>query len=396
MTKVLDFGLQALGNGFLESQDFEQEYFFPMEIGFSEVSMMMQLMEQPLLEKMFHENYAFYSSTSRHMTKHFEDFSSQVIGSEYLKNPDPFVVELGCNDGIMLRNFATQKIRHLGIEPSLNVAREANKQGVRTVSEFFTEELAESIVIENGQADVFLAANVMCHIPDIIGVVKGIKKILKPQGVAIFEDPYLGEIIKKTSYDQIYDEHVFLFSALSIRYLFRSQGLELIDVIPQNTHGGSMRYVTANKGAYPIKPSVEELLELELEQGLNKLDTFLTFRENVEKSKTDLVNLLKKLKANGNRIAGYAATSKSTTILNYCGIGPELIEYICDTTPVKHNKFSPGVHIPIVPYEFFSENPPDYAFLFAWNHIDEIMNKEKNFIESGGKWIMHVPEVRIL
>jgi methylation protein EvaC len=172
--------------------------------------------------------------------------------------------------------------------------------------------------------------------------------------------------------------------------------LELIDVIPQNTHGGSMRYVTANKGAYPIKPSVEELLELELEQGLNKLDTFLTFRENVEKSKTDLVNLLKKLKANGNRIAGYAATSKSTTILNYCGIGPELIEYICDTTPVKHNKFSPGMHIPIVPYEFFSENPPDYAFLFAWNHIDEIMNKEKNFIESGGKWIMHVPEVRIL
>ena len=309
---------------------------------------------------------------------------------------NPFVVELGCNDGIMLKNFAERGIRHLGIEPSLNVAQVANKYGVRTRSEFFSEELAESIVREEGQADAFLAANVMCHIPDIIGVVKGIKKLIKSTGVVMFEDPYLGDVLAKTSYDQIYDEHVFLFSALSIQYLFGMQGMELIDVLPQKVHGGSMRYVLAHQGAYSIKDSVTQILAKERAQGLNRLVTFETFRASVEKSRLNLVSLLKELKTQGKKVAGYAATSKSTTILNYCGIGPDLIEYICDTTPIKQDKLSPGMHIHIVPYEAFKNNPPDYALLLAWNHADEIMEKEKEYLAAGGKWIVHVPEVKVL
>lgn len=396
LTNVLDFGLQPLGNGFLEAADLKGEYFFPMEIGYSEVSMMFQLIEQPSPEKMFHDHYAFYSSTSNFMAQHFGQFAQQVIQSGYLIKDDPFVVELGCNDGIMLKNFAAQSIRHLGIEPSLNVAQEANKQGVRTRSEFFSEELAEIIVREDGKADAFLAANVMCHIPDIVGVVKGIKKLLKPTGVVMFEDPYLGDVVAKTSYDQIYDEHVFLFSALSIQYLFGLQHMELIDVLPQITHGGSMRYVLAHQGAYPVKDTVKQLLAKEKAQGLDRLATFDIFRSNVEQSRSKLIVLLKDLKAQGKRVAGYAATSKSTTILNYCGIGPDLIEYICDTTPIKQGKFSPGMHIPIVPYQTFKNNPPDYAVLLAWNHAEEIMAKEKEYVIAGGKWIVHVPEVKVL
>ena len=396
LTKVLNFGSQPLGNGFLETKEIKDEYFFPMEIGYSEVSMMFQLIEQPAPEKMFHDHYAFYSSTSSFMAQHFKQFAQQVMQSGHLAKDDPFVVELGCNDGIMLKNFAEQDIRHLGIEPSLNVAQEANKQGVRTRSEFFTEELAEIIVREEGQADAFLAANVMCHIPDIVGVVKGIKKLLKPNGVVMFEDPYLGDVVAKTSYDQIYDEHVFLFSALSIQYLFGMQGMELIDVLPQNTHGGSMRYVLAHQGAHPVKDAVIQLLAKEKVQGLDRLATFDTFRANVEQSRSKLVALLKDLKAQGKKVAGYAATSKSTTILNYCSIGTDLIEYICDTTPIKQGKFSPGVHIPVVPYETFKTNPPDYAVLLAWNHAGEIMAKEKEYVAAGGKWIVHVPEVKVL
>jgi methylation protein EvaC len=396
LTRILNFGKQPLGNGFLDACDFPNEYFFPMEIGFSEKSMMVQLIEQPAPEKMFHDHYAFYSSTSRFMTGHFKQFAEQVIGSGYLAKENPFVVELGCNDGIMLQNFADRNIRHLGIEPSLNVAQEANKKGVSTCSEFFSEELAETIVRDHGQADAFLAANVMCHIPDIVGVVKGIKKILKPTGIVMFEDPYLGDVVAKTSYDQIYDEHVYLFSALSVQFLFALSGLELIDAIPQKTHGGSMRYVFAHQGAYPVKDSVGAILAKEKQQGLDSLETFQTFRANVEKSKVELLELLQTLKREGKTVAGYAATSKSTTILNYCGIGPDLIQYICDTTPIKQGKFTPGMHIPVVPYEKFQENPPAYAFLFAWNHAEEIMAKETGFVAGGGKWIVHVPEVKVL
>jgi len=393
---VVDFGLQPLGNGFLLPEQFPREFRYPMAVGFCETSMMLQLIEQPSPEQMFHEQYAFYSSTSQHMQSHFKEFAQQVMGMGVLSKNDPLVVELGCNDGIMLRNFANAGIRHLGIEPSRNVAEVANSYGVRTISEFFCHQLAIDIVSKEGQADAFLAANVMCHIPTIVDVASGISKLLKPTGVAIFEDPYLGDVVEKTSYDQIYDEHVFLFSAHSIQHLFRQQGMELVDVQAQKTHGGSMRYVIAHAGAYPVKDSVNRLLEKEKGIGLNRVATFRKFSQQVEQSRTELIKLLTGIKAEGKRIAGYGATSKSTTILNYCGIGTALIDYISDTTPIKQGKFSPGMHIPIKPYDFFMASPPDYAILFAWNHAEEIMAKERAFIEKGGRWIVHVPEVRVL
>jgi len=219
----------------------------------------------------------------------------------------------------------------------------ARAKGINTLSEFFTVELADRLVAEYGHADAMLSANVICHIPDIHSVAAGVARMLKPDGVFMFEDPYLGDMIAKTSYDQIYDEHVFIFSALSVSAAFGQHGLELVDVAPQVTHGGSMRYVLAPKGSRPVSPAVQVLYEKERAQGLNREETFVQFRRNCESSREALRDLLTSLKRDGKRVAGYGATSKSTTVLNYCGITKELIPYICDTTPIKQGKVSPGM-----------------------------------------------------
>jgi methylation protein EvaC len=390
----MSYGEMPLGNGFLLPEHFSDEYFFEMEVAFCDTCKMFQLTQQPDEEQMFHDNYAFFSGTSLFMEQHFKKFAKSVI-QDYLPE-DPFVVELGSNDGIMLKNFANRNIRHLGVEPSKNVAEVAREKGIECITEFFNEALAQKIVKEKGQADAFLAANVMCHIPYLHSVVKGIATLLKPTGVAQFEDPYLGDVVEKTSYDQIYDEHTFLFSATSIKHLFAVHGLELIDVIHQETHGGSMRYVLSHKGARAVLDSVKNQLDFEKSLKLDQPPSYLQFKQNCECSRDELVSLLKDLKSKGKRVVGYGATSKSTTILNYCGIGPDLIEFICDTTPIKQGKFTPGSHIPVKPYDDFQCNYPEYALLFAWNHSKEIMAKEQAFIESGGKWIVFVPKVEVL
>ena len=395
LNQIIDFGKQPLGNAFVSKDSLNNEFFYSMKVGFDNKSKMFQLMKQPSPKKIFHKEYAFFSSTSESMKLHFENFAKSIIDSEYLQKK-PFVIELGCNDGIMLKHFSKKNIDHLGIDPADNVAKEAKKCGINILNSFFNEKLAKQIKKNYGPSDAILAANVMCHIPNIINVIKGMKILLKPTGVIVFEDPYLGDVIDKTSYDQIYDEHVFLFSGLSIKYLFNLFELELIDVLKQNTHGGSMRYIIAHKSKYPIHSSVNQLIEKELELGLDDCKNFKRFSSKVNKSKDNLVSLLKKLKKKGKRVAGYAATSKSTTILNYCNISNDLIEYISDTTPIKQNKLSPGMHIPIYDRQYFIENPPDYAFLFAWNHMDEILKKEGQFSQLGGKWIVHIPEVKIL
>lgn len=391
----MSFGKMPIANGFLRKDKFASEYYFDLTIAFCQKCGMVQLMEQPAREQMFNENYAFFSGTSKAMEIHFKDFADHVRTS-YLNKNDPFVMEIGSNDGIMLQYFKENNIRHLGVEPSANVAEVAITKGINTISEFFDEKLAHKIVGKYGQADAFLGANVMCHIPYIHSIIEGIKVLLKPDGIVMFEDPYMGDVIENTSYDQFYDEHVFLFSVLSIGYLFEQHGMELIDVESQWTHGGSMRYIIAMKGARPVSKNVHVYLEKEKAQGLGTPAVYDRFKENCESSRDALISILKDIKRKGKRVVGYAATSKSTTILNYCGIGQDLIEFISDTTPTKQGKFSPGTHIPVRPYEDYLANYPDYALLFAYNHTKEIMAKEQNFIASGGKWIVYVPKVQVL
>ena len=223
----------------------------------------------------------------------------------------------------------------------------------------------------------------------------GVKNLLNETGVFVFEDPYLGEIIEKTSFDQIYDEHVFLFSALSVSFLSNMHDLELINVEPQITHGGSMRYTIAHKGSKVISQNVTTLIERETELGLDKKDSYLGFTDSVNKVKNDLIDLLTKLKNEGKKVVAYGATSKSTTVTNYFGISPNLVECIYDNTPIKQNTFSPGAHIPVLPYEQFRESNPDYVLLFAWNHSAEIMEKEKDYMKNR-HWINYVPHVKVI
>jgi len=392
----MTFGAMPIANGFLKEEEFEDEYFFEMEVAFCENCGSFQLVKQPDAKRMFHENYAFFSSLSKYMQLHFKAYAELVIDRVFTGRDDPFVVELGSNDGIMLSNFKEAGYRHLGIEPSENVADVARSHGIDTLSEFFNLELAERLVAEHGHADAVICANVMCHIPDINGVAAGMAKLLKKDGVLMFEDPYLGDMITKTSYDQIYDEHVFIFSATSVAWIFDKHGLELIDVLPQITHGGSMRYVLAHKGCHEVSANVAELLENEQVQGLHLAETYEQFKCNCETSRDALFNLLERLRNEGKRVVGYGATSKSTTVMNYSGIRPEHIEFISDTTPIKQGKFSPGVHIPVKPYEDFKKNPPDYALLFAWNHAAEIFENEQSFKANGGKWITFVPKVEVI
>jgi methylation protein EvaC len=390
----ISFGRMPIANGFLTPEQFADEYFFELQVGFCQTCTMVQLTEQVDREKMFHGEYAFFSSTSTRMATHFKEFAESVM-QNHLSSSDPFVVEIGSNDGIMLQNFAKANIRHLGIEPSTNVAEVARSKGVATISKFFDEDLAREIVAEHGQADAFLGANVMCHLPYLHSVAAGIKILLKPNGVLIFEDPYMGDIIEKTSYDQIYDEHAFYFSVKSISKLFEQHSLEVVDVLPQDVHGGSMRYVIAHKGARQPSTAVSAQLIKETQLGLEKAETYDLFRRNVERSRDELMNLLQSLKESNQRVVGYGATSKSTTVTNYCGITPELVDFVSDTTPIKQGKFSPGAHIPVRAYEDFVSDYPPYALLFAWNHGEEIMEKEQQFRLSGGKWISYVPRVQV-
>ncbi len=391
----ISFGKMPIANGFLTQEQFNDEYFFDLKTGFCPQCHMVQIVKQPDRTKMFHENYAFYSSTSTRMASHFKQFAESVL-EDYLKSPDPFVVEIGSNDGIILQHFASAGIRHLGIEPSANVAQVAIDRGIQTVCEFFDEQLALQIVEQHGQADAFLGANVMCHLPYIHSIVEGIKRILKPDGILQFEDPYIGDILENITYDQIYDEHVFLFSVSSIKYLFEQHGMEVIDIQPQETHGGSMRYVIAHKGRHSVSDRVNQQITKEEILGLNTQDTYDGFRKNCEHSRDRLMDLLNNIRQKGQRIVGYAATSKSTTTINYCGMTSDHIEFLSDTTPLKQGKFSPGAHIPVRPHEDFTANYPDYALLFAYNHAKEIMAKEQKFMESGGKWIVYMPTVQIL
>jgi len=391
----MSFGKMPIANGFLTREQIATEYFFELAPAFCSHCGMFQLIEQPSPEKMFHPEYAFYSSTSRYMQIHFEAFADLAKQRVLANRRNPFVVELGSNDGIMLQHFQSAGIRHLGIEPSRNVADVARSHGINTISEFFGRTLADRIVAEYGHADAVLAANVMCHIPDLPTVAAGIRLLLKPDGILMFEDPYLGDMIAKTAYDQIYDEHVFIFSAASISWAFGQHGLDLIDVMPQITHGGSMRYVLAPKGSHRVSPNVSQQLAKERALGLDSPGTYERFRYSCEASKKALKEILESLHGKGKRIVGYGATSKSTTVTNYCGIGPQHIEFISDTTPIKQGKLSPGAHIPIKPYDAFATNLPEYALLFAWNHASEIREKEQAFKTQGGKWITYVPKVEV-
>lgn len=391
---VLNLGRQPLGNGFITKEK-KEEFFYDLRCGFSPISQLFQIIDQPPPEVMFHDAYAFHSGTSTRMSHHFKMLSDAIADKEDLSDTS-FVVEIGCNDGIFLKHVSERGIPHLGVEPARDVADLAERSGVNVLRSFFNFDTAQRIIQDHGRASVVVAANVMCHIPDIRGLAEAVAALLKPEGVLIFEDPYLGDVLRLGSYDQIYDEHVFLFSALSVSKIFAEVGLELVDVEPQPTHGGSMRYTLAASGRRPKTTAVDTVIAEELRQGLDRTETFYTFAQRVATSAKALSYTLEDLRSKNKKIGAYGATSKSTTIYNYAKIDRSLISCIFDNSASKIGKLTPGMHIPIVDESKFALDPPDVTFLAAWNHEREILDRYPSYAESGGLWLTHLPSVRFV
>ena len=393
--RVVDFGSMPIANNFLKNLN-SNEFRFDLVAAFCENCALFQLEEQPSPGKMFHGEYPFFTGLSSSMSEHFRIMLHESLQDISSSTSDTFVVEIGSNDGTLLANLVPTGIRHLGIDPSANVVAVARSKGVESIVEFFGKSTASMVAERYGHADLILAANVICHIPDIDDFVQGISILLNENGRFIFEEPYAGDVLSKTSYDQFYDEHVYIFSCLSVRTIFHKYGLELVDAIHQETHGGSMRYVIARKGSCEVSKRASQVIEAELKLGLDTVVPYLSFGLNCEKRKIELNELLVKLKSEGNLIAGYAATSKSTTVLNYCNIGPEIISFISDSTPEKQGCFTPGKNIPVVSPQVMRDAKPDYLVLFAWNHEKEVLQKEHELSRAGTKWIRFVPEIEIL
>ena len=391
--EFFDFGYGPLANAFLAPGQ-RDGYRFHLAIGACQSCQMVQLSDLAPPDRMFHHSYPYRSSESASMRAHFHGIAQELLRTK-LTGPDPFIVELGSNDGIMLRWIAERGIRHLGVEPCGDVAQVGRANEIRVRNEFFDEGLGAEILAEDGPADVIFGANTVSHICDIASVFRGAEKLLAPEGLFIFEDPYFGSIIDRTSFDQIYDEHVFFFTATSVRAMARRHGFDLVDVVLPPVHGGAIRCTLARPGTHPVTPAVERLLAEEEARKLTEPETLRGFAEGVDRVRDDLVGLLRELTAAGKRVVGYGATAKSTTLLNYCGIGPDLVEFICDSTTSKQGKLTPGTHIEVREPAAFRHPYPDYALLLAWNHGEEIMRKESGFRAAGGKWIHYVPEVRV-
>jgi len=391
--EFFDFGRQPVSDTFITPHDIGTEHFYRLAVGFCTSCSMVQQAEEVARERMFPSDYPYRSSGSSVMRRHFERTARHFLETE-LAGPDPFYVEIGCNDGIMLNSIGGAGVRHLGVDPAAEAAAVARAGGSRVRVAFFEEATAAAVRLADGPADLVFSANTISHIAYIESVFAGAAALLAPGGTFVFEDRYLGDILAQAYFDQIYDEHFYLFSVRSVQAMAERFGFELVDVVHLPVHGGAMRYTVARAGERPPAPAVAELLAQERRRCLAEPSTYKDFATTIDSNCEQLKALLASLRAEGRTVVGYGATSKSATVTNYCGIGPELIPFICDSTPEKQGRMTPGSHIPIRPPAAFRDPYPDYAVLFAWNHAEEIMAKEQDFREAGGKWILYVPEVQ--
>lgn len=392
MTQFLDLGLQPLSDAFRRPEDTSTEFRFRLSAVVCRGCHVVQLADPGPVERMFHGAYPFRTSSSARMSAHFAATAERLVAG--LATPDPFIVEIGCNDGTMLAPIADRGLRHLGVDPAANMVAEALSRKVNARAEWFDAATAARIWSEFGPADVVYAANTMCHIPDLPGVFAGLRTLVAGDGIVVFEDPCLGDVLRLGSFDQIYDEHFYLFSATAVARIAELHGFTLVDVEHLEVHGGELRYTLARDGRAPA-PAVAAQIAAEARARTHDPLRLRAFAAEVADRRERLRKVLLDEHHSGRSVAGYAATAKSATVLNYCDIGPDLLPVVYDTTPEKQGRLTPGSHIPVEPFPAEVADYPDAFLLFAWNHAGEILAKERQFVDRGGRWIRYVPDVRV-
>lgn len=390
VTEFLDLGNMPLAGGFLSLQEIEKEKKFPLKVYFCEECGLVQILDVVSPEVLF-KNYFYVSSVIKSLSEHFKEFSL-FLKKNYLKSPFSKLLEIGCNDGVLLQYLRNRKV--YGIDPSDNVSKIAKEKGLKVWTAYFNQKTAKEMLLKIGQVDLVTGSNVFAHVDDIHEIIKAAKIILKPQGVFIVEVHYLKDLLDKLQYDTIYHEHLCYYSVKALKKIFSIEGMKIIDVMHLEMHGGGIRVVTtSNDSNFKIKPSVNEFIKNE--RGIN-LRNLKNFRKKVEKHRKQLVLLLKKIKKSNKNVVGYGAPGRGTILLNYCDIGKDFLDYIVDVSPLRSGKLMPGVHVPIVNPQVAREAVPDYFLVLAWNYALSILDQEKELMKKGAKFIIPFPQIKII
>lgn len=397
MHTLVDLGMSPLCESFLTIEQLSQmEPFYPLHVYVCNRCFLAQLEEFVSPKEIFTE-YAYFSSYSSSWLNHAKNYTDLMV-ERFRLNAQSFVVELASNDGYLLQYFVGKNIPVLGIEPAKNVAKVAVEKGIPTLTEFFSEEMAKNLSAQGKQADLILGNNVLAQVPGLNDFIKGMKILLKHNGIITIEYPHLVRLMEEKQFDTIYHEHFSYFSLTTSEKIFAAHGLTIFDVEELPTHGGSLRIYArhAEDDTKQVSERVRELRQREKTYGLTRMETYLAFSEKVKETKRKLLEFLIKAKSEGKSIAGYGAPGKGNTLLNYCGIRTDFIDYTVDRNPYKHCRYTPGTHIPIFPPDKIRETRPDYLFILPWNLKKEIVAQESYIREWGGKFIVPIPEVEIL
>ena len=392
----VDLGTSPLSNSYLNEQDIQKmEPFFPLHVYICEACYLVQLPEVQNHEYIF-SDYAYFSSYSETWLKHARDYTSFMI-ERFKLDSNSQVVEIASNDGYLLQYFKEKRVPVLGVEPAKNVAKVSQDAGIPTIVKFFGVQTANELAAEGKYADLLLGNNVLAHVPNLNDFVQGLKILLKPQGLITMEFPHLMRLIEENQFDTIYHEHFSYFSFITVERIFRKHCLTIFDVEELPTHGGSLRiYAGHNEDtSKPISKSVRNLIEREEAGGFTKIEFYLSFIEKVKVTKRNILDFLIKAKNQGKSIAGYGAPAKGNTLLNYCGISTDFIDYTVDRSPHKQGHFLPGSHIPIYHPDKIKETKPDYLLVLPWNLKDEITKQMAHIYQWGGQFLVLIPNVNI-
>ena len=395
LAPFLEFGDIPLAGGFLLESNLSLDQVYPMTISFCRSCFEVQIQEIVAPSTLF-TDYRYTSSTTKTLRDHFQVYAQEMF--DRFLSPSSFVVEFGSNDGVLLVPFGDLNINAIGVEPAINISNIARSRGCNVINNFFNTTVATQIKNEYGSADLILANNIFAHISDMHEPMRAIKTLLKTDGVFVFEVHYLLDLLKTYQYDMFYHEHLLHHSLGALINFLKMHDMEIFDVKRVPTHCGSIRVYSQLKitGKHPVTDNVSKLLTQESDEGLYEESTFIKFSLDVLEKRNDLIALVKRLKSEGKRLAAYGASGRATIQLNFCNLNSSDIEYVIDASPERIGRYIPGVHIPIVAADILCTNPPDYLIVFAYNYLDEILRKEEAYIACGGKFIIPLPELKII